>query len=355
MKQGMFLTAIVILAIALWIPACQSPDNPGSLDQDLLTRDQTIDLDDPYGGFNLADEPTAFDDPVLLSEFSGAEDVEFADPIEEQQQIREMEWLRLNRFFIRVTWGNLERDSTITFATDWSGSLTVDNGVVLLKRVIQFEPDDHIVPRVRRDLLEWISHTGPSFDGIIIKVLPVPTVTAAAMCNDSNTVVNFDFGPFTKSYSLAELRDIHDIIPVDAAGNAVSIDAIRIDPLSCPQGFLRGVWKDVPDRPGGVFFGKWESENGMILGHLKGVYGVNSKGDHVMFGKYIDCSGRFRGIIRGRYWHGEEQGQGGFAGVWMNRNMLLVGELAGAWKTGENQYGDGFFRGQWRMHCREGM
>ncbi|MBI4720730.1 MAG: hypothetical protein HY770_05840 [Chitinivibrionia bacterium] len=355
MKHGMLFVITLILAALFWMPACQSPDDTGTLDQDLLTREQTIDLDDPYGGFNLADEPAAFDDPVLLSEFSGAEDVAYEDPLEVQARISEAERMRINRFFVRVTWGNLERDSTIAFVTDWSGSLTVDSGFVLLKRVIEFEPEDNIVPRVSPDLLEWVSHTGLSFDGIIVKILPAPAPSLTSLCNDTNTVVHFDFGPFTRSYDLAELRDIHEVIPVDDAGNAVSIDAIRIDPTSCPQGFLRGVWKDVPERPGGVFFGKWETESGMIMGHLRGVYGVNSKGDHVMFGKYIDCSGRFRGMIRGRYWHGEEEGQGGFAAVWMDRNMLFLGELKGGWKTGESQYGDGFFRGQWRMRCREGM
>ncbi len=71
MKQGMLFISCIVLAAFLWIPACQSPDDTGSLDQNLLTREQTIDLDDPYGGFNLGDEPAAFDDPVLLSEFSG--------------------------------------------------------------------------------------------------------------------------------------------------------------------------------------------------------------------------------------------------------------------------------------------
>lgn len=348
----LFALSLMVLGSLLWLSSCQSPDTPGIDDENLITREETLNLDDPYGGFNLGDEPPAFDDPVLLSEYSGTEDDEYDDPMQNNARIREMERKRINRFFVRITWGNLEHDTTIAFNTDWSGSLTVDNGAVLLKRIIRFEPDDAILPRTSYDLLEWESQTRCSYDGIIVKVIPVmkaDAVTAAA-CNDSNTVVNFDFGPFTKSFTLAELRDMHEVFPVDEAGNAVSLDAIYFDPTSCPQGFLGGAWKRIQERPGGVFYGKWVTENGFHMGYLKGFYGTNSDGRQVFFGKYVDRDGRFRGLLKGRYWNTEEH-RGEFAGVWMNRNMTIEGELKGVWKATEDGRGDGFFRARWRARC----
>lgn len=351
-RATLFTISLVLLTLVVWLPACQSPDSPSVGDENYITREQTLDLDDPLGGFNLGDEPPAFDDPVLLSEFSGDEDVAYDDPMESQERVREMERRRINRFFVRVTWGNLDHDSTITFATDWSGSLTVDDGAVLLKRLIRFEPGDHILPRTSYDLLEWESYTQPSFDGVLVKIIPVSRTSdlTTAVCNDSNTVVNFDFGPFTKSFTLAELRDMHEVFPVDEAGNAVAIDAIYFDPTSCPQGFLGGIWKHVQERPGGVFYGKWVTENGLHAGYLKGVYGTNSDGQQVFFGKYIDREGRFKGLLKGRYWN-TDAGTGEFAGLWMNRHMTMEGELAGMWKAAEEGRGDGFFRARWRARC----
>lgn len=352
-RTPIFAISLVVLVLLLWLPACQSPDGPDSTGSNLLTREENPNLDDPYGGYNLGDEPAAFDDPVLMSEFSGEEEPEYDDSFEHDSYVQDVERRCSRRFFLRITWGNLERDSSVTFVTDWSGSLTVDNGVAVLKRVIRFEPRDRILPRTRPDLIEWISHTGPSFDGVLVKIVPVGIPDMMSPPNDSSTVMTFSTGPLTISFTLAELRDIHTIIPVDDFGNAVSFDAIYIDRNECPKGFLGGVWKKVPGKSGGVFFGKWVSETGMAMGHLKGIFGVSSDGQRLFFGKYIDMTGRFQGIVLGRYGYEDgSQNQGYFAGVWLDRNLFVRGELKGVWKTSAEEEGRGFFRGRWRMRCR---
>ena len=93
------------------------------------------------------------------------------------------------------------------------------------------------------------------------------------------------------------------------------------------------------------------SESGLNMGHVKGFYGVNKEGEKVFFGKWISRSGRFRGILRGRYDNGRERSAGWFAGRWIGRDLRVHGEVKGEWRRNDECHG-GFFRGQWRVNCR---
>ncbi len=352
-KATLFSLALLAVFALVWLPACQNPESSSQqIDDTYYSRPQVPDLDDPYGGFNLADEDPAFGDQTLMSDFSGAEETPYDDPMEADPEVRDMDNSPAGRLFIRITWGNLERDSTINFATDWSGSLTVDRGAILLKRIIRFEPMDHVLPRTRRDLLEWVSHTGPAFDGVMVRVVPMPSHMGRPVLDDTTRVLTFSTHPLTVSFTLGELRDIHKVIPVDDAGNAVAFDAVYIVPGECPHGFLGGIWKDDPDTVGGVFMGKWISYDGSMMGHVRGFYGINSNGEHVFFGKYIDSSGRFMGILRGHYGRFYDGGPGFFAGIWLDRRLRIRGELKGIWMTSDRVDGGGFFAGGWRKYCR---
>ncbi len=351
-KAALFLVILPVIAVLACLPACQSPENSDQVDAAYYTRDESPDLNDPYGGFNLADEAPAFDDPLIAKEFSGAEETSYDDPMTTNDSVVNMESPDRGRLFLRITWGNLERDSTIDFATDFSGSLMVDRGAVLLKRLIRFDKGDRIIPRTRPNILEWISHTGPAFDGILVRVFPMPSTSAMHAANDTMRIVTFSTGPLTESFTLEELKDIHKVFPVDDAGNAVSFDAVYIMPHACPHGFLGGIWKNNPDTAGGFFRGKWISHNGALLGHMKGFYGVNKNGENVFFGKYIDLSGRFRGILRGHYGRLNADGPGVFSGIWMDSNLRICGGIMGIWKTSNKIDGGGFFRGMWKKHCR---
>lgn len=352
-RAGIFLTILGVLALLAWLPSCRSPESPaGGVDEELYTRDEVPNLDDPYGGFNLNDEAPAFGDQDLQEQFSPSSEVAYADRMEQDPRIDVINRRPIPKLYLRITWGNLRRDSTVNFATDWSGSLTVDNGVVVLKRLIRFEPGDRILLRTARDKIEWISHTGLGFDGILVKVLPVPELQPMATVIDSATVITFATEPLTVSFTFAELINIHRVIPVDSMGNAVAFDAVHLPPFPCPQGFLAGIWRDNPDTVGGIFFGKWVSADGELRGHLRGFYGVNSNGEHVFFGKYVDMSGRFRGILRGTYERFGGSNMGYFQGVWINRNLRIVGDLRGIWLTDPRRQHGGFFAGHWRVRCR---
>ena len=62
---------------------------------------------------------------------------------------------------------------------------------------------------------------------------------------------------------------------------------------------------------------------------------MRSDGERVFFGKYIDTTGRFMGILRGEYGSrldgdaGIELPRGWFAGEWIDEEMEAQGRLKG--------------------------
>ena len=361
--------AILVLAmmavVAIWaLPGCKSPSSD-AIDNDLLTREQVVDLDDEYGGYNFGNEREAFSDPSLAVDYGPESSVAYDDPMDDDPEVRDIMDRPHRRRYLMITWGNLRADTSISFSTDWSGGLSVENGIVLLKRTILFDPHDEILPRTSRDLLEWKSFTRPHFDGIVVALHK--RVRCDSLPNDSTAVgvrdtircdtpplsVTFKTGPLTVTITEDDLEDLHRVIEVDDAGNAVAFNTIVIEPQACAGGFLAGQWKNVSDRPGGIFRGKWISHNGVHMGYLRGAYGTNSRDQKVFFGKWIAAGGDFQGLLRGRYGDFEGDRPGGwFAGEWLTRNLRVGGGLRGVWGTSDCVDGGGFFRGRWKQHCR---
>jgi hypothetical protein len=48
-----------------------------------------------------------------------------------------------------------------------------------------------------------------------------------------------------------------------------------------------------------------------VIGHVRGIYGQRQNGDDVLFGKFIDDAGHFKGILAGTY------GSGSFDAKWL--------------------------------------
>jgi hypothetical protein len=117
---------------------------------------------------------------------------------------------------------------------------------------------------------------------------------------------------------------------------------------------MAGQWKDVNDRPGGIFRGKWISRNGAHMGYLRGVYGPNSRGEKVFFGKWITAAGRFEGLLRGHYQPAGDRPGGTYQGEWIGRELRAMGKLGGVYGKRVNDDGRhaGFFRGRWKAFCR---
>jgi hypothetical protein len=258
---------------------------------------------------------------------------------------------------------------------DWSGTLHMNGGLIVVERAIAFERNDSIA-RIDSATIGWISHTGPHFDGIQVKlVVPLDS----AFCGGCTPSLELSTGPYSRTFSLAELLALDVLSPVDSCGNAISITSVLVPP-GCPHGQLMGAW-DATDLDSlaaadtlanggiveGVFRGVWIGQGGRIGGHLKGVFGTNGDGKRVFFGKYIDLTGRFMGILRGSvisplrpaFDNGPGDGRddparirrprGWFFGEWIDENLNVQGKLMGRWMASEA--GKGFFHGIWGMRC----
>jgi hypothetical protein len=75
----------------------------------------------------------------------------------------------------------------------------------------------------------------------------------------------------------------------------------------------------------GLFVGGVSDEDGELVGHVRGIYGTRSTGDHVLFGKYIALDGTFQGLLRGR------ADEGHFGGIWADRDGE-VGAFGGVYR-----------------------
>jgi hypothetical protein len=364
MKRTHVYFVIILTAVALWTLGGCSSTEEASVNDDLMDREQVVDLNDPYGGFNLADEEPAFGDATMTEAFGPELDAEYSDPMEDDPEVARHRERNRKRHrpitYLMITWGNLEADSTIDFPTDWTGSLTADNGAICLKKKIAWDDNDEILPRTSRDTLEWVSKTRPHFDGILValhKIAPPDTsgndtTGVEALDDNAQLSITFDTGPLTVTINGEDLRDLHRVVKVDEAGNAVAFNSFNVYPEGCPKGYLAGKWKPVDHRPGGIFRGKWITHNGMHEGYLRGIYGPTAEGDKVFFGKWIKHNGQFQGLLVGRYGDNDAEPGGWFKGVWLKRNLQTGGHVHGVWKTRDDaEHPGGFFKGRWQKVC----
>lgn len=309
------------------------------------TQAQVPNLEDEFGGYKVTDEASGFGDSEILNEFG--EDQEVSDPLSQDPQIlSDMEDSIVDVYFLRITWGMLDGDTSAVNVVDWSGSATVTKGALVLLRSIRFEPGDYIHrPRLDRQTLEWTSYTKTHFDGICIAIVVPP--------DESNTAegsLTFTTTPFTRTFSYSELESINVVYPVDEYGNEISFVGHKKQVVPCGGGFLEGRW--ITQGPNhGKFLGKWINQDGALSGHLKGHWGIRKNGERVFFGKYISTDGKFKGLLKGRWGYEENEGKGWFFGYWHDRHHRAAGILKGHWRAGNEVGQKGFFQGTWRRFC----
>jgi len=234
--------------------------------------------------------------------------------------------------------------------------LSISSGAIVLKRVIRFENNDTILERTQRNLLEWHSMTGRGLDGVLVRMVPRPSVDSIdSEANTDDVVITFATEPFEVSFKASQLPGLRRVVTLDD-GNAVAFQTITLQPSECPHGPMRGIWANHSERPGGFFIGRWSTPDGRMIGFIKGVYGTNDAGKKVFFGKMIDLNGRFEGLVKGEWGHRPSvdvvsAGQAGwYSGRWVDRNLGIKGTLKGNWERSARGNG-GFFRGAWAKKC----
>lgn len=311
-----------------------------------------------FGGFTPTNELPYFGDPTLAAKLGG--DKPYDDPIAagEDSLVGDT---GISLYAIRIVWGRLAYDSASTTPTDWTGSLKVSRGIEILRRTINFEPArDSILPRTDRSLIEWVSQTTVFHDGIFVNVFVPPADSSDT--NTSPVTLTFDTAPFKITFNIDQLNGL-DTVYYLSDSNAVAVQAFRFTWRYCPRGFLAGFW-GTDDSGNGIFYGNWMTCNGKILGQVKGKWGIpDSTGEiqRVFVGKYIDINGRFEGLLKGDYGpmpniHASEKAMcragGWFKGNFYDRDLNILGDLRGRYKSHPRDAAMGFFHGRWKVACR---
>lgn len=242
---------------------------------------------------------------------------------------------------VLIVWGHLPPANDHAAATaptgapaqslDWSGSITVPNGVVSVRHTLLFDARDRIAARAQPDTVSFTSHTQPFVDGL---ALTIRTAGAAQP-------LHFATGPYTGDFALpdndGEARRLAD------GRNGVYYVAYEERP-SCAQGFVFGHWlRARPDL--GVFRGRVFDAVGEQRGAVRGIWGRKRDGSGVFFGKHITNAGVFNGLLGGTY------DAGHFSGVWgtaSGARGAVVGRYFDGAARGD---GRGLMVGRWREAC----
>lgn len=337
---------VSLLVLALLVSGCIIDSTKKVNDDD--TELQIPDLEAEFGGFKPTDETAGFGDPEILGEF--AEDQEVVDLLSTDPQIAaDIEDSVVEVYFLRITWGRLEWDTTATNVTDWSGSLQTDKGALVLLRKIRFEPGDHIHrPRPDRRTLEWTSYTGPHFDGIYVAIVIPPGDTSSA-----EGTLTFSSTPFSHTFGFSELDSINVVYPVDQEGNEIAFVGYKKQLVPCGNGFFDGRWIRTRQHEG-ICEGRWINRDGSLAGHFEGYWGKRNNGQKMFFGKCIGPNGEFRGLIRARWEYSASRGESGgsFVGKLYDDNGQAEAAFKGHFRVGGEKGRKGHLQGQWKQLCR---
>ena len=315
-------TAAILCITAGLVTACTQDVQPN---EDAADEVRAA-LEADNGGFDDADEAV---DERLYADIPSFDEVADPTELDEPAGARSLS--------ILVMWGHLPRYDGVDpqTSTDWSGSVQVSGGKVRVDRTMAFDKEDQLLPRANAQTVEFISHTLPHVDGLLLHVLQeTPDATLSLDTKASTVTINLaDIAP-----SLAG----HE--PLGDAANGVSFYAFANRP-GCADGFLFGRYRRLAAHAGRYHFRVVE-DHGIEIGRLRGIYGYSHRlDDQVYFGKIVGLDGVHRGRVKGQY------GEGMFAGQWRT-DMPAAGTMGGLyWEGPAGRPGRGLAIGHWAEAC----
>jgi hypothetical protein len=290
-------------------------------------------LEQANGGLQPTDEAPMFGDELGFQAASIENDAAVVDTMASDETVTAIaNQVGGARHRLLIAWGRMPADPTATTGRNWSGSLTISRGALVVARTIGFEEaTDHLLPRQTRDRVDFQSVTRPFADGLALRVLdPDPTLGALHLTYTSADAAT------TYDLDLSQLA--MGPISIDA-GNGNRVVAIALRELdACDHGFMRGRW--VALQPGmGVYRGVIADANGQVTGHIRGIWGQRQNGDKVMFGKFIATDGSFRGLLAGQYdaghfrarWIVSTGDHGVAGGIYFDAPNVRGGMFMGRW------------------------
>jgi hypothetical protein len=281
----------------------------------------------------MADEAPQFGEEVLFTAADIEADAAVSDPMAVDPAIAELEASAgVQARNVIVLWGRMPADPDGA-VRDWSGTLRLSRGAMVIRRRIAFEPaTDRILPRTSRDAIQFESRTSVHADGLALTVLdPTPAdpspLTLTYVPAAGGASYTLQLGALAAGSVIADAGDGNQI---------VAIGHLRRD--DCDHGFLRGRWRALT-ASAGIYAGLVVDSDGAPTGHIRGIYGKRVDGESVFFGKLIDRAGHFQGVLRGTY------DAGHFDGRWLDR-AGDHGVARGMYRAGETLRA-GQFLGRW--------
>jgi hypothetical protein len=319
------------LALLFALPTAACLDKGSGND----TQDVSTAIEQPNGGLDTTDEAPVFGADTEFAQAAIEVDASASDTLATDPATTAIDRASaVAGFRMIIVWGKIPGDPNAQDSRDWTGSLKVSRGGLIVRRTIAFEDKtDQLLPRTSLDTVSFKSVTRPYVDGLALTVLdPMPSATATQTLTytpaDGSTAYTLD---------LAQLAA--GPIVVDA-GNGFKIVAIghHRQVAACDRGFMRGRWHALSPHLG-RFLGVVTNEDGDGVGHVRGVFGQRRNGDSVLFGKFIDREGHFRGLLVGSFDNGEyharwidRQGEHGTAhGAYFEGATPTAGQFLGRW------------------------
>jgi hypothetical protein len=313
-----------------------------------------------YGGYTTTDEAPGFGDPALVARHP--EDTPYNDDMASSPEVRNAAGNGGAKFYmLRMVWGNIDSPDTSEnegpcAVSDWSGSADVEGGVLIIRRLIHFEPDDSIVrPRRGSRGVDWVSHTRNHLDGLLIQIIDVPDPRHKEVANSITITTPF----FTREIPFSDLASLDQEVTYDEC-NKISLVGTALEKVRCPRGFLEGAWISETDTSG-TFEGAWIADEGSLTGLVEGRYGMDDT-VRVLYGKWITPAGEFGGLLRGTWGLATDDGDdedeideagpdGYFEGVWANSALEVAGRFHGHFSFPTDAV-NGMFRGRWFKDCK---
>jgi hypothetical protein len=248
-------------------------------------------------------------------------------------------------FHIALLWGHLPQTRDADDAdpdpknVDWNGSISIDKGGIGLERTIAFDEGDKVDPRTSKTSLSFDSHTLPSVDGLLLRVI-VPA--------GGSTLLHFKTAPLNTEIDLAELpQKVGGIQRLKEDEEGLVWLGFQDTP-GCAKGFVHGRWVKT-HAAFGRLRGVVSDADGERIGHVRGLWGhAKKRNTDVFFGKYIDRDGDSHGLFAGRY------GNDTFSGVWATKDESDVdkGHIEGFYgAASDNEDGRGVWLGRWSEKC----
>ena len=247
-------------------------------------------------------------------------------------------------YAVTFLWGHLLNVRMPPFPiTDWSGALSISEGVAKVLRTIDFEEgEDYLLPVDASAAAAWVSKTAGDFDGLgVLLRIPMSSTTAAKAPE-----LTFKTIPFAITLPVSRLERLIAYYPVgDTEG--VAVLARRVDGFACPRGFIKGEWvPDAEDGSRGSLRGMWYDLFGIPVGTMAGSFWTTSDGTRPFEGW---LSGVYLTVVlaefKGTWSRAEESGQ--FEGTYRYHNSKETGILRGEF-GGDSSLS---LVGIWRADC----